>query len=278
MHEEDKLWQMNGDQIDKITELNEEIIERDTKIVETEDQVLKAREEASEGKTAKNTAEEELRNMKREYERLHRKCIGLRKASRENDLEIKRKELELERLKAQKVKEAPKEERVKKAAARSILLINPPQSGPPQSGMMNPNPPQSGLPQSSPIDIDVEENLETGKEENVNKDLDIETEKDPGSDTGSAKVYSGWATNSGLTPCVTPKRERKPIGRTNSQPTDNQYTSGSDSEGTKRKRNGVFKIPRIPSKTPTPQKIKEQEKELFDKDKLIENLRRQLNE
>ena len=46
----------------------------------------------------------------------------------------------------------------------------------------------------------------------------------------------------------------------------------------KRKRKGIFKIPRVPSKTPTPQKNKDHEKELFDKDKLIENLRRQLNE
>ena len=66
--------------------------------------------------------------------------------------------------------------------------------------------------------------------------------------------------------------------RTNSQQTDFQYSSGSESEGAKRKRSGVFKIPRIPSKTPTPQKTKEYEKELFDKDKLIENLRRQLND
>ena len=77
---------------------------------------------------------------------------------------------------------------------------------------------------------------------------------------------------------MTPKRERRPFGRNNNQPEDSQYTSGSDSESTKRKRKGVFKIPRVPSKTPTPQKSKEHEKELFDKDNLIENLRRQLNE
>ena len=47
---------MNGDQMDKIAELSEEIMERDTKIVETEDQVLRAREKASEGMTAKITA------------------------------------------------------------------------------------------------------------------------------------------------------------------------------------------------------------------------------
>ena len=146
--------------------------------------------------------------MKKEYDRLHRKCLGYRKASSEKDLEIKKKDLEIERLKAQKIKETPKEERVKKVATRSILPVNPPQSGPPQSGMLSLNPPQSGLPQSSPIDIDIEENLDTGKDENINRDIDIETEKDPESETGSAKIYSGWATNSGLTPCVTPKREK----------------------------------------------------------------------
>ena len=36
-HEEDKIWQMNRDQLDKIAELSEEIMERNTKIVETED-------------------------------------------------------------------------------------------------------------------------------------------------------------------------------------------------------------------------------------------------
>ena len=40
----------------------------------------------------------------------------------------------------------------------------------------------------------------------------------------------------------------------------------------------MFKIPRVPSKTPTPKKKSEHEKELFDKDKLIENLRKQLDE
>ena len=40
----------------------------------------------------------------------------------------------------------------------------------------------------------------------------------------------------------------------------------------------MFKIPRIPSKTPTPKKKTDQEKELSDKDKLIENLTKQLEE
>ena len=66
-------------------------MERNTKIVETEDQVLKAREEASEGLAAKLNAQKELKSMKIEYKKLHKKCNDYRKVGSEKDIEIKRK-------------------------------------------------------------------------------------------------------------------------------------------------------------------------------------------
>ena len=118
------------------------------------------------------------------------------------------------------------------------------------------------------IDIDID----------IDKDIDIETEKEQESDAGSEKIPPGYGTNTGFTPCVTPKRERKPIGRVSKNQDDSYYTSASDSESVKRKRQGGFKIPRIPSKTPTPQKEKAKEKELEEKDRQIEELKKQLND
>ena len=110
--EENRLWHIHGDYIDKITELNEEIIERNNMLVEVEDQIYKAKDEISEGKIAKNAAEEDLRNMKKEYDKLQRKCLNFKKASCEKDIEIKKKDLEIERLKAQKLKETPKKDSI----------------------------------------------------------------------------------------------------------------------------------------------------------------------
>ena len=196
-------------------------MKRNAKLAETKDLVQKARDETSEGLVAKINAQEEVKNIKMEYRKLHKKCNEYRKISSEREVEIKKIKIELGKLKAQKVKETPEDERQKITAARSLLKGN------------------QDLPQSNPIDTDNEE-IEVDKEDKDKED------KDPEMDTDPDLVCSGWATNTGLTPVGTPKRGRKPIGRPEDQQTVTQYSSGSDSEGGKRKRNGVFKILRIP--------------------------------
>ena len=182
--------------------------------------------------------------MNLDYRKIHKKCNEQRKLNSEKEAEIKRLNYEIGKLRSQKAKDTPIDERNKKVAARNLLKEN-----------------------NYPTYSDNEE-IEVNKEEN----------KDPEKDKDPEIICTGWATNTGFTPVSTPKKVRKPIGRPEDQQNATPYSSGSDSEGTKRMRNGGFKIPRIPPRSPTPKKKIEKKTEESDKDKLIEDLRKQLEE
>ena len=118
--------------------------------------------------------------MNVEYKKIHKKCNEQRKISSEREAEIKRLNSELGKLRTQKAKETPKDEKQKKTAARSLLKE------------------KQDIPNSIPFDTDNEE-TEVDKEEKGKED------KDPEIDTDPDIICSGWATNTGLTPVSTPK-------------------------------------------------------------------------
>ena len=132
--EEERLWQRHDDNVDKLSELSDMIAEKEEKLLEADDLIYKTNDEITEEKLAKNTAEEEMRKLKKDYEKIQRKYLSLKKSSSEKDLEIKKKDMEIARYKSQKPKDTPEEERTPKKAVRRNPQANPPQCGPPQCG------------------------------------------------------------------------------------------------------------------------------------------------
>ena len=65
--EEERLWQMNDSNVDQISVLSDVIAQKEGKILEAEDLVYKANDKITEEKLARNTAEEEVRKLKKDY-------------------------------------------------------------------------------------------------------------------------------------------------------------------------------------------------------------------
>ena len=180
----------------------EELSQKDVRILETEDNISTANNEIEEEKKARNLAEEEVRRLKKEHEKINKKYLHYKQQSSNQDLELKKKDIEIERLnKTQKTSEELEENRTPKKAVRRLNNSNPPQCGPPQCGLLqnnDENPPQCGPPQCGKQQtFRTESEPETGPEDNI---------------------PSGYGLNSGLTPIGTPKRSQGSQGkRTHSQ-------------------------------------------------------------
>ena len=68
--EEERIWKMNDNNIDQISVLSDVIAQKEAKLLEAEDLVYKANDEITEEKLARNTAEEEIRKLKKDYKRI----------------------------------------------------------------------------------------------------------------------------------------------------------------------------------------------------------------
>ena len=144
--------------------------------------------------------------MNVEYRKVHKKCNEQRRINSECEAEIKRLNEELVKLRSQKTKDTPIEERKKKIAARNLQKENYPT---------------------------YSDNEETEIRKESEKDNDPEI------------ICTGWGNNTGFTRVSTLKKTSRPIGRPEEQQNTSPYSSGNESEGAKRKRNGGFKIPRF---------------------------------
>ena len=230
--QQERFWKINNDNVDQISILRDEISLKEAKILETEDLINTAYCEVEEEKKARNAADEEVRRLKKEHDKIKKKYLSLKQLSSNKDLELKKKDIEIGKFsKSQNSKETPEENRTPKKAVRRTTDPNPPQCGPPQCGLpknKEENPPQCGPPQC-------------GIQENENE-----------SDTGSeGNIPSGYGLNTGFTPVGTPTREQKSQGRSkpsldgNSEHKEDSYyslenSSASEAESSKREKSSKY--------------------------------------
>ena len=203
---------------------------------------------------------------------MNKKYLHYKQQSSNKDLELKKKDIEIERLnKTQKTNEVQEDNRKPKKAIRRLNNSNPPQCGPPQCGLPQnnqnneENPPQCGPSQCGlqqhRTEVASQSESDTGPEENTS---------------------SGYGLNSRLTPIGTPKRsqgsqERKKynqdesLGSQRRKNYSQKNSSASENESTKRK-GEQFKIPKVPLSSHKNRK----DRDIEDRNRQIAELKKQL--
>ena len=76
-----------------ISVLSDIIAQKEAKLLEAEDLVHTANDETKEEKIARDSAEEEVRKLKKEYERMRKKYLDLKKSNSDKNLELKKNKM-----------------------------------------------------------------------------------------------------------------------------------------------------------------------------------------